>query len=101
MTKEEYNEKKEEIKNNHFILLKQLGMKFAIENNIVNIGDTIKDHMSIIKVDKIQVCNTAYDPSCIYFGIRLKRNLKSFKSGETTSIYQCNLKYINNQKYIG
>lgn len=101
MTKEEYIKERAILENKNNISLRKLGSKFAIENNSVNIGDIINDHMSTIKVDKIQVINAISNPLLVYTGIKLKKNLNPFKSGEKTSIYQCNLKRINNKEYMG
>lgn len=42
--------------------------QYAIENNPINIGDIITDHIGSIKVETIRVCHNTKYPTCIYNG---------------------------------
>ena len=85
MTKEEFYFKLDEKRENG-TEVESLYKEFAFSNSNVKIGDFIKDHIGLIKVDKISfVSHTSVldYPSCIYSGdifpiINSSRKIKRF-----------------------
>ena len=97
MNKEEYLSKCKElddkIKVDRFNLMKE----FAYSNNLVKIGDIIKDHSKIIEVDKMQISRFLDEgvPVLEYFGKKVKKDGKLFLNNSRDVIHQSNLKEIN------
>jgi hypothetical protein len=99
MTIEEYNAGIKSINERAELTKKQLIREYALSNNPYKIGDIIRDHASIIKIDKIQVYLSYNEPCCVYSGPELKKDGTSKlpkKNGETirTSIYQPNIQIL-------
>lgn len=92
MNIEELNEGLEEIREESIRKERELKVKFARENNPVNIGDIVKDHMATIIVESITMSHGIYDiPCCIYRGTRLKKNGEPYKTGEQRTVWQCHI----------
>ena len=90
MTEEEFDFKIAEIHEKASNLKKELFVDYAHSNNSYKIGDIVKDHSSIIKIERITVTFGYLNkyPQCIYRGPRLKKDLKPYKSGEHDSVSQ-------------
>lgn len=65
-------------------------LEFALSNAKFKVGDIIKDHRWIIKIDKISASMITFSgvPDTIYYGVELKKDLTPKKSGERQSIVQ-------------
>ena len=91
MTKQEYLNEVKELDIEHAKKLKALQIKCANENNDVKVGDKFTDHCGTILVEKISVfisyCET---PSCVYYGLELKRDGTPTKKGTRRDAYQMN-----------
>lgn len=97
MDKKTYLDKLEKIENNYELKVKELKRSYAISNNPVKIGDIIKDHIEIMKVEKIKhfYTPTGSDfPACVYHGIKYTKKIKPYKNKEKIIIFQDNLEGI-------
>lgn len=101
MNKEEYLSKKRAIQEQHDEQLKLLNKEFAIDNNPVKVGDVIKDHYKIIRVEKFFLSNTMNGtPMLKYRGIRLTAKGEPTKREKyDNAIYQNNITEINGKSY--
>ncbi len=73
--------------------------EYALKHNIVQVGDVIKDHSTIIKVESIGVYLSLI-PCCIYRGYKLNKDgvTPSKKKGQDKIkdlVYQTNLIEVN------
>lgn len=80
MTKEEYlNE------------VKELDVKCANENNDVKVGDSFTDQSGTILVERISVYITYGGmPTCLYYGLELKKDGTPTKKGTRRDAFQIN-----------
>ena len=94
---EEYHEKKKEIENRAQKEIKRLVCEYALseDNNSIQVGDMVTDHIGTIKVTSIKVYLDFNRPSCIYRGLQYTKQGKPFKSGEERDVYQFNIKQSN------
>lgn len=53
--------------------------QYAIENNPINIGDIITDHIGSIRVETIRVCHNTKYPTCVYNGFVVTKKWFYFK----------------------
>lgn len=91
MTKEEFQTKRAELKRNHELEDVALQKQFALVNNPFKIGDIVESYTGRILIDKIIVNPSTYNlPSCIYEGLKLKKDNTPFKKGERERAYQSN-----------
>lgn len=65
--------------------------QYAIENNPINIGDIITDHIGSIKVETIRVCHNTKYPTCIYNGFVVTKNGSISKRQTKRDVYQINI----------
>lgn len=90
MTEEEYIKRKEELAKEFDEKKEKLNREFVLSNTDVKVGDIVSDGHHTIKVDKIIIeapyfgCSV---PSASYKGVRLTKQLKPFKSGESGCIW--------------
>ncbi len=89
MLKEEYLNKKTELRKEAEKKQYNLDKEFVLSNTSVEIGDFVKDHLGTIKVEKIAV---AYGfsrdyPEAVYYGVKYTKTGKSFKSKEKRNIW--------------
>jgi len=58
-------------------------MKLAVEycdlNNPYKLGDTIEDHIGKIRLESIKYRYNYNEPTCIYYGLELKKNGEPMK----------------------
>jgi hypothetical protein len=68
----------------------QIWRGFAVANNVVNIGDTIKGNMGKIKVEHMKATFSfgGKYPEMLYYGPRLKADGTPFKTGERLQVHQ-------------
>lgn len=80
MTKEEYIARLEEIKKKCQKEVNELGVEYAKSNNPYQVGDTIKDHMGAMVIERVQTVLSAFVqisyniPTCRYYGVQLKKD---------------------------
>lgn len=60
---------------------KELNKEYAYSNNPYKIGDILKDHYQIIKVESIKVYKKygSWEPECVYYGTQLTAKLEPKK----------------------
>ena len=91
MTKEEYNNLVNELDVEHSKKLKALQIRCANENNDVKVGDKFTDQCGTILVDKISIYITYGGmPTCVYFGLELKKDGAPTKKGTKRDAFQVN-----------
>lgn len=66
--------------------------QYALSNNTIKIGDVVSDGDDTITVESISAVMSD-KPSCAYFGIKITKSGKPFKSGEKATIHQSRVKY--------
>jgi hypothetical protein len=100
MTKEEYKDSIQLIEDNYTTNLKTLAIKFARENNPVQIGYMIEDDNGVIlKVEKLffHIMFGEKFPSCYYRGTSYtKKGIPKKIQTKSDTIYQCRIIKINN-----
>jgi len=89
MTEQEFREKENVLNKKHSKEKEALHIEYANSNNPYKRGDILEDHYQIILVDEIKYSiGVSGLCKCIYRGVKLKKNLKPFKSEEKSSMYQ-------------
>lgn len=99
MTKDEYIARLEQIKRKCQKEVNELGLEYAKSNNPYQVGDTIKDHMGAMVIERVQpvlsaLVQISYSnvPVCRYYGVQLKKDGTPMKRQDPTrSIYQSNI----------
>lgn len=101
MNKEEYVKAEKALKEEFEEKRKQLAREFASSNNPVKIGDVIKDHYKIIRVEKFFLTTTFKGtPILKYRGTRLTAKCEPAKRNkEDNAVYQNNITEINGIRY--
>jgi hypothetical protein len=60
------------------------------------VGEIIKDHMGIIKIEKLKWMYKSFshgeNVEMIYCGAELKKDLTPFKKATSRDVYECNVK---------
>jgi len=94
MDSNEYLQKKEKLRKENKEKEFALAREYALAHKTNSIGDVIEDQRCIIKISsiKISVGSMQGFPECVYFGVRLKKDLTPRKDGENTQIYQHRIK---------
>jgi len=92
----EYEELKSRIENLKDIFdtrVRSLEYDFAMANNPHSVGDIIKDHIGIIKIERITHGKVfSSDILCaIYYGSELRNDLQPKKNGAKRIVWQTNL----------
>jgi hypothetical protein len=100
MTKEELKKEVNEIDLKCEEEKREVRKKYALANNVVKIGDIVKDHSKLLKVESIKVHVSLDNPCCIYWGYVLNKDGWTYKKKKGASkikdaIYQCNMTEIN------
>jgi len=91
MTEVEYEQELEALNAEHKRKCNNLMATFALSNNTVMKGDKFTDHIGTIIVEDIKINVSRYElPSCIYFGLVLKKDGTPKKDGEKRWAYQTN-----------
>jgi hypothetical protein len=94
MTKQQYNDRIKEVEELHKINKLLVIQVYAYANNPYKVGDIIRDHSHIIKIERIKFCRPSIGeefPSCVYHGIELKKDLTPKKNQGNTVMYQTNV----------
>ena len=97
MTKEDFKTRLEDINTKYEQEKKRLYLQYAHENNIVEIGDIVEDHIGCGRVLKMKATFASFDkyPSFIYECIEVKKDGTSKKKEAFRQIYQINVKKVN------
>jgi hypothetical protein len=99
MNEKEFDAEKDRLENEYTNYLSRLKIRYAISNKVADIGDLIQDHIKMIKCSKITVFNPVYGyPSCVYHGVRIKKNGEEFNTKKIECIYQQSIKSVNGKK---
>lgn len=90
MTDKEYNEELLKIEQTFKEGKKALASLYAAKNKKYSVGDIIKDHSSIIKVERIMwgFSITSKFPQTCYRGTRLKKDLTPRKDDSIDTIWE-------------
>jgi hypothetical protein len=92
MTREEYDTKIKTLAKIHMANKRHVMREYAFANNPYKVGDIIEDHHHIIKIERYQAIDSWEYPSCLYFGIELKKDLTPKKRQDGIGMYQVNVK---------
>ncbi len=90
MTEKEYKDRLAKIE----VAKEELDKEYAYSNNPYKIGDILKDHFHILKVESIKVERKfdSWEPECVYCGTQLTTKLEPKKRcGNTSVMYQSNV----------
>jgi len=92
MIHEQYLQMLKDLENDFNKERRKLAVRYAQANNPYKIGDIISDHSDTIKIENIGF-DWGYNnnPSCVYTGVILKKDLTPNKLNKKTSIYQINI----------
>ncbi len=93
MTKEEYLDKKREIRKEYNEKVYELAKEFVMSNTDIKRGDFVKDHIGTVKVEVIKPSYglTKNVPQATYYGVMYTKAGKPFKSGEKRAVWGGNL----------
>ncbi|MFA5048687.1 MAG: hypothetical protein WC516_06705 [Patescibacteria group bacterium] len=89
MTKEELKIQLSNLEKKHEADKKELLQIYAESNNPYKIDDIVTDHRGSIKVDKI-TCH--YDGTCIYWGLKVKKDGSFYRTMQRECVYQKNVR---------
>ena len=97
MTKEDFKTRLEDINTKYEQEKKRLYLQYAHENNIVNIGDTVEDHIGCGRVLKMKATFASFDkyPTYIKEFMEDKKDGTPKKKEVFRQIYQINVKKVN------
>lgn len=98
MTPEEYKQKTKELEAEYESKQFEIDRQYALSNCPAKHGDILEDHYQKIEyVRHTVVRQSSYQrfPTLCFYGPKLKKDGKPFKSGEETWLYQSNLKKVN------
>ena len=103
MTKEELKRELNEIDLKCKEEKREVLRKYALANNVVKIGDIVKDQNILLKVESIKVHLSYINPCCIYWGYVLNKDGWTYKEKKGASkikdaVYQFNMTEINGVK---
>lgn len=101
MTKEDFDVRMSEISQEFYEKREKLWFEFSKSNNIVKIGDVVRDHIGLIKVEGAQVFLPSFSnyPYLQYFGTELKKDGTLKKRERKRSVFQGNMVEINGKPY--
>ena len=94
MTPEEYRDRLEALNKEVAQKKNELYKEYAFANNPYKIDDIISDGIDTIKIESI-AAGFAFlcpEPTCVYSGISLKKDLTPKKSGDKENIWQSRVK---------
>jgi hypothetical protein len=99
MNKDYYDKTIKDMKIRHQKELEGLMVEYAKQNNPYSIGDIFEDHIGKVKIERIKYTQTSFEayPSCVYYGLELKKNGEPKKNGKKRNAYQINAKEKNDE----
>jgi len=93
MTEQEYNEKIAELKKLFNSEKQIVDKEFAFSNCPYKIGDIVKDHFHIIRIEKLTLSyGIKSEPTIKFIGIELDKKLQPTKKQTDPWAYQANIK---------
>lgn len=90
MTKEEYNQALKDLEESYDQKRTELMKDYARFNCPYSVGDILKDHMGIIRVERIGYYLTD-PPQCMFYGTELTVKLVPNKKNKRREMYQTNV----------
>jgi hypothetical protein len=91
MTKEELKKRQLKLYNDYQQKLKELNALYAIDNNPYTVGQLFRDHIGVIKIEKIDVSADHQGvPCCVYEGPEMKLDGTPKKGHAVRGAFQCN-----------
>lgn len=92
MKLEEYKEKLKFLETDFKNKKYELNKVYALFNNPYEVGDIATDHMGSIRIEKLDTDTDSMGiPSCVYYGLELKKDLTPTKRPERRHVWQTNL----------
>ena len=91
MTREEYDQKRKELRAKHEMSLKHLAVEYAKSNNPYNVGDIITDHYQTGRITEIKYYTSEERPECVYICDNLTKKGTIKVNDPVTKIYQSNI----------
>lgn len=95
MNKQEYLEKRKELKNDFEAKLDKLDENYAADNNPYAVGDIIKDHIDTIKIESMFYVPSdtlaTRIPYVVYIGVIINKDGKPNKRRKKSKIHQPNI----------
>lgn len=93
MTKEEYEKRIKSIDRECEEKKRKLRIECAKSNNPYKIGDVVEDHIGKLRIESIVFNNVTWQfPSCVYYGVELKKDGTPCKRQTNIPVYQSNIK---------
>jgi hypothetical protein len=101
MTREEFDNRLNELQLNFDKSKQALLSDFAISNNTIAVGDVVCDHIGCGRVEKLQVTMSTLSKysEMRYWCLELKKDGTPKKSGASRWVYQSNIKEVNYKLY--
>lgn len=92
MSEQEYKQKLSDLKNQFDKDKQKIDREYALSKNPYKIGDIVKDHHSILKIESVKwgYCYGGVD--CIFKGVELKIDLTPSKKQLNTEMWLDNVK---------
>jgi len=99
MDKTEYKKRKAGIEKEAGSKLEALSIEYAKANNKIKVGDIVAGWFFTILVKDIRTSIDYYTnlPECVYYGPKVTKKLKPYKSGFRGRIPQSSVKTINGE----
>lgn len=92
MTQKEYKERMISIERECARKKKDLNIEYAMSNNPYKVGDVVEDHIGKLKIERTVIDSKPWDlPSCIYYGVELKKDGTPCKRQTNRAVYQDNI----------
>lgn len=98
MTLDELNSIEDKIRKEADEKTRKARVEYAKANQKFKIGDILIDHAHTVLVESAHVDMNFSSPTTVYRGVRLKKDLKPFKSGEIVSVWEDNVKTCKTQR---
>lgn len=101
MTREEFDNRLNELQLEFDKSKRALFVKFALSNNTIAVGDVVCDHIGRGRVEKLKATMSAlskYSEMC-YWCVELKKDGTLKKNGAYRWVYQSNIKEVNHKPY--
>lgn len=92
-TKETYLQELKSLQAKHDAEISELQKSVALENNPYKVGDIVTDHIGSLEIKEIRVYRSYGElPTCIYYGVELKKDGTKKAKQENRPVYQINLR---------
>lgn len=100
MTKEEYQDRRNQLELEYYKKKKDLANEYAKSNVPHKVGDVVEDHFGKIKIERIKFIWTANDElDYLYYGLELKKDGTPRKKQTGRSVYQSNIDNMINEDF--